>query len=235
MARGLRHLISMLLLFVATPGTALGEGPQGYQIAGLCLKKGSDQPKAPDEGHAVRFHDFAAVPAETGLDSRVLPCPRDRLELYVAYAQGHAVARSGQSERDLEWWDEAIGDPIILTETKRCAILKDGATGNGLLILRTRLEASRAPHVSGNQLLSLVQLDPQNLPLGLLRQFLSNESDLDIVREVSVKYLCDADNDRRVELLLLDQRYAGYSYLLCAYDRDFARLSCESFPSASGD
>jgi hypothetical protein len=224
----------MLLFFVATSGTALGEDPQGYQIAGICQKKGPDQPKAPDEGHAVRFHDFAAVPAETGLDSRVSPCPRDRLEGYVAYAQRHAAARSGLSDRDLEWWDEAIGDPITLTETKRCAILTDGGTQSGLLILRTKLDATRSRHVAGNQLLSLVQLDPHNLPLRFLKQFLTNESDFDIVREVSVKYLCDADNDRRVELLLLDRRYAGHSYLLCAYDRDFAHLSCDPIAGASG-
>lgn len=231
----LRCLTFTLVSAIAFLGSAKAEVFSGYEIAGACIKQGSAKPKDREDGTSVWFYDFESAPAPQQLVSRSLPCASESLASYLAFAERRAMARSGVSERELGWWDGAIENPVALTETKRCAILKNEGSENGLLILRTELEATRSEEVTGNQMLSLVQLDGQNNPVHLLSQFLSNESRYDIVRTVSVAHLCDADDDRIVDLVLKDARYAGYSYLLCSYGQRFETLSCERFDGVRGD
>ncbi|MSU44973.1 hypothetical protein EXS45_02225 [Candidatus Nomurabacteria bacterium] len=202
-----------------------------FKIDGVCSQNDvSDQ----STDYVQKYSEFKVTGDSTTIKSKIKPCETKSLDFWAMFALTEAENRTTISPSELEWWTNSIVK-INSLEPIQCGVIENPGSENKIAILKFNMNAGTKKMVTGNGLLSFIQLDKSNNPVKTLAQFISNESIYDITRDVGVKYICDLDKDSKVEIILKDQRYAGYSFWTMKLAEDFSNVNLNSVEGLRGD
>ncbi|MDH3763448.1 MAG: hypothetical protein OEU50_20930 [Gammaproteobacteria bacterium] len=213
-----------LIVLIGLLPTYLNGAEQGlvsYTISGQC---GIDKRDVLIEGEfPYTYHDIVVRNPNVQLDSFLAPCKSKLIDVYIESAIKEANNRTGLSQREKEWW--MIYGPVSL-KAEKCSIFSHKGSSDRLLLLRTTLNADRSKNITGNELLSIFLVDISGTPSRFVSQHLTNKSIFDIRRNVSIEHICNFDEDRQAEIIMKDQRYAGYGYMVCNFGDVDTPFSC---------
>jgi len=116
----------------------------------------------------------------------------------------------GDWEELKDWWKVT---KVIDLKAISCATIN--YQNYQVVIIYFKLIAEKPKDITGNNLLWISLYNSESLKIGKnLYVGVSNESIYDIKRNLRVKMIADIDNDSFHEIILKDQRYAGYHYLI---------------------
>lgn len=177
----------------------------------------------------VTYHDIVIENKDSNTTSNIEPCNPEKVPSYTSFATESATSRINTN--DEQWW--YIENPVELTATG-CSLIKHDNVSNKLLILESKLNAAKIKKgILGNELLSFISLDKDGKPDNLLTQFISNDTDTDYRREVTIKHICNFDNDTDTEIIVKDNRYAGYFLRVCGFSGMINSFKCINHKTAS--
>jgi hypothetical protein len=203
----------------------------GYQLEGTCADRGSDTAKTDPDSGTEAYHSFEVTNPHSKLSASIRACSAKEKTAVANDSEAAANQRTPLDQDEKESWDGSIDGTVRLSPTD-CSVLD--VPPASLAILDSKLAARRKKEVTGNTLLSFVRLTQDQAPR-VIAQFLSSDSIYDVTRHVSVEHLCDLDGDAIPEIILKDERYAGYNFWVLKIDPSHSSLEKKFADGMRGD
>lgn len=202
-----------------------------FKIDGVCSQ---NDISSQSTDYVQTYSEFKVTADSTSIKSNIKPCETKSLDSWTIFALTEAEKRSTVPSSELMWWNNSI-TKINSLKPLQCGVIENPGSENKVAILKFKMNAEMKKGITGNGLLSFIQLDKNNNPVKTLSQFISNESFYDITRNVGVEHICDLDKDDKVEIILKDQRYAGFNFWVVKLAENFSSVNLNFVDGLRGD
>jgi hypothetical protein len=201
-----------------------------YRLEGSCAQVASD--KKSDEN--VEYgSEFKIINPTAKMADSIRSCNAGEVKDLLKSAEIAANQREPLDKEETLWWDSAI-QPSVTLEALKCSILESVSGNEALAILYTKMNATRKKGVTGNHLLSFIRVNKDHL-FKTVKQFLSTETVYDNKRSVDIEHICGLDGGDRADIILKDERYAGFNYWILKPSPDLSDVASTFVEGMRGD
>ncbi|MDQ7774130.1 MAG: hypothetical protein RDU13_11500 [Elusimicrobiales bacterium] len=200
-----------------------------YRIEGACQRVDISS-RSDDWSHY--YNDFVITAATVPIRTRAQACSNADLRTLTDFALVDAERRIAVDYDESFNW-RTIGK-IVSLNPEKCAIFRNPDSTNSLVLLEFSIDAVQPRNEEKYRLFSMVALDDRLLPKKTLLQNVSVETDMDNRRILNVWGICDVNADGLAEVIVSDERYAGYNWNVFRFAPDFSATTSEAFGGFAG-
>ncbi len=172
----------------------------------------------------VTFHNIVIGNTDSYTTSNIQSCNQEKIPSYISFATESATSRINTND-EYPW--RYIENPVELT-VKSCSLIKHNNVANKLLILESDVNAAKIEKgIFSVELLSFISLGKGGIPDNLLIQFVSIDTATDNRNRVTIKHICNFDDDSDTEIIVNDKRYAGAFVQVCDFSGAVNSFKCK--------